>query len=58
MKNNQTVIRDYAKMRKYTRDIENRYKLDIDLKSMVRNHLGIKLEGMDEVNERLINEKG
>ena len=45
-------------MRKYTRDIENRYKLDIDLKSMVRNHLGIKLEGMDEVNERLINEKG
>ena len=58
MRNNQTVIRDYAKMRKYTRDIENRYKLDIDLKSMVRNHLGIKLEGMDEVNERLINEKG
>ena len=57
MKSNDTVIRDYAKMRKYTRDIEGRYKLDIDLKSLVRSHLGVKLEGMDIVNERIINEK-
>lgn len=58
LKSNEPTIRDYAKMRKYTRDIENRYLLNVDLKKMIRQHLGVKLEGMDIVNERLVNEKG
>ena len=53
MENNEPNIRDYTKMRKYTRDIENRYPKDITLKSMIREHLEIKLEGMDLVNGRL-----
>ena len=58
LKSNEPTIRDYAKMRKYTRDIENRYLLNVDLKKMIKQHLGVKLEGMDIVNERLVNEKG
>ena len=53
MENNEPNVRDYTKMRKYTRDIENRYPKDITLKSMIREHLKIKLEGMDLVNGRL-----
>jgi len=53
MENNTRTIRDYAKMRKYTRDIENRYLPDIRLKDMVRRYLKMPLENMDEVNERL-----
>jgi len=41
----------YARMRKYTRDIENRYPNEATLKSMVKDYLGIKLEGMDIVAE-------
>ena len=57
LKSNEPIIRDYAKMRKYTRDIESRYLLEVDLKKMIRQHLGVKLEGMDIVNERIVNEK-
>jgi hypothetical protein len=32
--------------------------LNVDLKKMIKQHLGVKLEGMDIVNERLVNEKG
>jgi hypothetical protein len=42
-------------MRKYTRDIEERYKQDINLKKMVKTYLNMPLEGMDIVaqeNER------
>ena len=45
----------YARMRKYTRDIEERYKQDISLKQMVKTYLNMPLEGMDivaEENER------
>ena len=41
----------YARMRKYTRDIEERYKQDINLKQMVRNYIDMPLEGMDVVAE-------
>ena len=58
LESNEPTIRNYAKMRKYTRDIENRYLLNVDLKKMIKQHLGVKLEGMDIVNERLVNEKG
>lgn len=54
MENTDTNIRNYAKMRKYTRDIEARYNPEITLKDMVRRYLGVKLEGMDEVNARLM----
>ena len=54
MENNQRDYNMYVKMRKYTRDIENRYQPTITLKNMVRRYLGVKLEGMDEVNARII----
>lgn len=54
MKNNESDYRLYAKMRKYTRDIEARYPKPIVLKQMVRDYLGLKLEGMDQVNARLM----
>jgi hypothetical protein len=41
-------------MRKYSRDLESRYPKPITLKQMVKDHLGLKLEGMDEVNARLM----
>ena len=40
-------------MRKYTRDIEARYEKGVTLKSMVKEHPGLKLEGMDIVNDRI-----
>ena len=55
MENNQHPYMLYARMRKYTRDIEERYKQDINLKKMVKTYLNIPLEGMDIVaqeNER------
>jgi sulfatase maturation enzyme AslB (radical SAM superfamily) len=55
MENTEKTIRDYAKMRKYTRDIEERYAQDIKLKDMVKRYLKMPLENMDEVNERLKN---
>lgn len=53
MNNNEPNIRDYTKMRKYVRDLEERYPMDTGLKQLVKKHLGIKLEGMDIVNDRL-----
>lgn len=55
LENTEKTIRDYAKMRKYTRDIEARYVQDIKLKDMVKRYLKMPLENMDEVNERLKN---
>lgn len=55
MENNQHPYMLYARMRKYTRDIENRYTQDINLKKMVKTYLNMPLEGMDIVaqeNER------
>lgn len=54
MENNTRSYRDYAKMRKYTRDIEARYTPSITLKDMVKRYLNLKLEGMDIVNARLM----
>jgi len=53
MINNQPNILNYSKMRKYSRDLENRYTKPVSLKSMIREHLGMKLEGMDIVHERI-----
>jgi len=55
MENNTSKYMIYARMRKYTRDIEQRYKQDINLKTMVKTYLDMPLEGMDIVaqeNER------
>ena len=52
--NSNRTYRDYAKMRKYSRDLENRYPKPQVLKDMWREHIGIKLEGMDEVMARLM----
>lgn len=49
MENNQREWKMYQWMRKYTRDIENRYEQDITLKTMIKRYLGLKLEGMDKV---------
>ena len=57
MENNQPNIRDYAKMRKYNRDLEERYPKDITLKSMVNDHLGMQPEDMKLVHKRLMNEE-
>lgn len=51
MENNTKPYMLYARMRKYTRDIENRYPNEATLKSMVKDYLGLKLEGMDIVAE-------
>lgn len=53
MENNSPDELNYTKMRKYTRDLENRYPKDTTLKSMIKDHLGIKLEGMDKVDQRV-----
>lgn len=58
MENNKPNIRDYAKMRKYNRDLEARYPKSISLKSMVKDHLNMSLEGMDIVHSRLTKEEG
>ena len=39
----------YMRMRKYTRDIENRYKPNTSLANMVNDYLNIELESMDSV---------
>jgi MoaA/NifB/PqqE/SkfB family radical SAM enzyme len=55
MENNKSDYMIYARMRKYTRDIEERYKQDTSLKQMIRNYMDMPLEGMDVVakeNER------
>ena len=51
MENNTSVYMLYARMRKYTRDIENRYPNEATLKSMVKTYLNMSLEGMDIVAE-------
>ena len=43
-------------MRKYTRDLEERYAMGTSLKTMIEDHLNIKLEGMDKVHTRLVKE--
>jgi len=58
MESNEPNIRDYTKMRKYNRDLEERYPKAISLKSMIKDHLDMGLEGMDIVHKRLINEEG
>lgn len=52
MENNTRDYRLYARMRKYTRDIENRYQPEVTLKNMVKRYLDMPLEGMDVVAER------
>ena len=52
MENNTREYMLYARMRKYTRDIESRYPKDISLKTMLREYLNRSLEGMDIVAER------
>ena len=54
MENNEPNIRDYAKMRKYTRDLEERYEMGTSLKEMVKEHLGMPIEDMGSVHNRLI----
>ena len=39
----------YMRMRKYTRDIENRYKPNTSLSSMVKTYLNMELESLDQV---------
>lgn len=51
MENNSKEYMIYARMRKYTRDIENRYNPSITLKQMVKSYLKMPLEGMDIVAE-------
>ena len=53
MENTERTMRDYAKMRKYTRDIEARYQPSIRLKDMVRRYLDMDLEDMKSVNDRI-----
>lgn len=52
MENNTRDYMLYARMRKYTRDIEGRYPSATTLKSMVKEYLNRSLEGMDVVAER------
>jgi len=54
MSNNQSPYINYSKMRKYSRDLEQRYTKDITLKQMVKKYLGLSLEGMDDVNRRMM----
>ena len=53
MENNEPNYKMYTWMRKYTRDIENRYQPPILLKKMTNRYLGLRLEGMDKVMEKL-----
>ena len=52
MENNTKEYMIYARMRKYTRDIENRYHPEVTLKQMVKRYLDMPLEGMDIVAEK------
>ena len=52
MENNTKEYMIYARMRKYTRDIEQRYFPEVTLKQMVKRYLKMPLEGMDIVAER------
>ena len=58
MENNQPNIRDYAKMRKYNRDIEARYPKEVTLASMLAEHLNMQPENMEAVHNRLLKEEG
>ena len=57
MENNQPNIRDYAKMRKYNRDIEARYPKEVTLASMLDEHLNMQPENMEAVHNRLLREE-
>ena len=57
MENNQPNIRDYAKMRKYNRDIEQRYPKEVTLASMLDEHLNMQPENMEAVHNRLLKEE-
>ena len=57
MENNQPNIRDYAKMRKYNRDIEARYPKEVTLASMLKEHLDMQPENMEAVHNRLLKEE-
>ena len=57
MENNQPNIRDYAKMRKYNRDIEARYPKEVTLASMLDEHLNMQPENMEAVHNRLLKEE-
>jgi MoaA/NifB/PqqE/SkfB family radical SAM enzyme len=57
MENNQPNIRDYAKMRKYNRDIEARYPKEVTLASMLAEHLNMQPENMEAVHNRLLKEE-
>lgn len=52
MENNEREYMIYARMRKYTRDIEDRYSPATNLKTMIKDYLGLRLEGMDQVAEK------
>lgn len=52
MENNEREYMIYARMRKYTRDIENRYQTEVKLKDMIKRYLDMPLEGMDVVAEK------
>ena len=52
MENNQREYIQYSKMRRYTRDIENRYKPEITLTQMVKRYLDLELESVRTVVER------
>ena len=54
MKNNECNYVNYSKMRKYTRDLESRYPKDYNLKQMIYEYTGLKLEGMDQVHARMM----
>jgi len=49
MENNTRPYAHYMRMRKYTRDIEERYKPATTLAKMTEKYLGIELESMDQV---------
>jgi sulfatase maturation enzyme AslB (radical SAM superfamily) len=52
MENNQREYVQYSKMRRYTRDIENRYKPEITLPKMIKRYLDLELESVRAVVER------
>ena len=52
MENNQREYIQYSKMRRYTRDIENRYNPGITLTKMVEHYLDLDLESVKTVVER------
>jgi sulfatase maturation enzyme AslB (radical SAM superfamily) len=49
MENNCREHKMYQWMRKYTRDLEQRYPQPVNLKTMIHRYLNMPLEGMDQV---------